>query len=150
MPHADPADRRAYMREWKRRNRGRHAQLTRLYDAARHANPRAERLGVRGRISTADVRAVLTDDARCVFCGTDERLTIDHVVALGAGGPNERSNLQPACHSCNASKFTAESPWCWARDFAACVDCGTTSRKHSARGRCNRCYLRMTKETSRG
>lgn len=27
----------------------------------------------------------------------------------------------------------------WARDFAACIVCGTTERKHAARGRCTSC-----------
>ena len=27
----------------------------------------------------------------------------------------------------------------WARDFAACIVCGTTERKHAARGRCTAC-----------
>jgi hypothetical protein len=33
----------------------------------------------------------------------------------------------------------------WARDYDACVDCGTTECEHAARGLCNRCYNRWRK-----
>ncbi|MDG2532058.1 HNH endonuclease signature motif containing protein [Sphingomonas sp. HITSZ_GF] len=33
---------------------------------------------------------------------------VDHVVALSLGGTNDRDNLAPACHDCNAAKAVAE------------------------------------------
>lgn len=41
---------------------------------------------------------------RCAYCGSAERITIDHVLALSKGGLDESSNLAPACRSCNSSK----------------------------------------------
>jgi 5-methylcytosine-specific restriction endonuclease McrA len=40
----------------------------------------------------------------CVYCGSTERITIDHVVPLSRGGKHEAENLAPACLPCNASK----------------------------------------------
>ena len=36
----------------------------------------------------------------CKQCGTMEKLTVDHIVPLAAGGTNEASNLQFLCVDC--------------------------------------------------
>jgi len=41
---------------------------------------------------------------RCAYCGSTEKLTLDHVVALSKGGAHAESNLLVACKSCNSSK----------------------------------------------
>jgi len=41
---------------------------------------------------------------RCVYCGSTEKLTLDHVIALSKGGAHAESNLVAACLSCNCSK----------------------------------------------
>lgn len=43
---------------------------------------------------------------RCVACGADEPLEIDHIVPVTEGGSGNLANLQPLCRSCNASKGT--------------------------------------------
>jgi hypothetical protein len=43
-------------------------------------------------------------NGQCAYCGSAERITIDHVLALSRGGLDESSNLVPACRSCNSSK----------------------------------------------
>ena len=43
-------------------------------------------------------------DYRCLCCGSDNKLTEDHIVPIAKGGTNDISNLQPLCMSCNASK----------------------------------------------
>lgn len=43
-------------------------------------------------------------DKRCLKCGTDKNLTIDHIVPLSKGGKKNISNLQTLCESCNVSK----------------------------------------------
>lgn len=41
---------------------------------------------------------------RCLACGKRKRLTADHVIPVSKGGIGDISNIQPLCHSCNASK----------------------------------------------
>ena len=40
----------------------------------------------------------------CIYCGSKERITIEHLTPVSRGGTNEASNLAPACLSCNSSK----------------------------------------------
>jgi len=40
----------------------------------------------------------------CAYCGSTEKICIDHVVPLSKGGVNGIGNYLPACLSCNSSK----------------------------------------------
>ena len=40
----------------------------------------------------------------CAYCGTDNRLEIEHMVPLKRGGSNDSGNLQVACRQCNKRK----------------------------------------------
>ena len=42
-------------------------------------------------------------DQPCFYCGNLSE-GYDHIVALGAGGPDESWNLVPACNRCNGRK----------------------------------------------
>jgi 5-methylcytosine-specific restriction endonuclease McrA len=44
------------------------------------------------------------DRNKCVYCGTKESLTIDHVVPKSHGGRDTWENLVTACQKCNAKK----------------------------------------------
>lgn len=44
------------------------------------------------------------DDYKCVYCGTKERLTLDHVIPKSKGGPNSWTNLVTCCGDCNVKK----------------------------------------------
>jgi 5-methylcytosine-specific restriction endonuclease McrA len=40
----------------------------------------------------------------CVHCGTEEKLSVDHIVPLKLGGTNYIENIQPLCTPCNSRK----------------------------------------------
>lgn len=44
------------------------------------------------------------DGWKCVYCGSTENLSLDHVKARSTGGGDEDSNLVTACRPCNSSK----------------------------------------------
>lgn len=44
------------------------------------------------------------DDFSCVYCGSREKLTLDHVIPHNDGGSNEADNLVTCCHECNCSR----------------------------------------------
>lgn len=148
MPHTDPDLRRAYHRDYKRRNRWRYRRRQKASDAARNANRRAKGFGVLGRLTADEVEAVLAT-GRCHWCGDEFGffdLTVDHVRPLGRGGLNRPENLVAACNPCNKRKHTGQHPERWANDWDACIDCGRTTVKHAAHGRCRTCYWRRNKE----
>jgi len=64
---------------------------------------RARKLGA--TIGTIDEAAIYSlCHEQCVYCGSIDRLTTDHIIALHVGGPHCQSNLLVACKSCNSSK----------------------------------------------
>jgi 5-methylcytosine-specific restriction endonuclease McrA len=44
------------------------------------------------------------DDYRCVYCGSNDRLTLDHVIPKSKGGGNTWENLVTCCANCNVKK----------------------------------------------
>lgn len=73
-------------------------------DAQRYPN-RVRRL--RARCSANQnkrARVYARDGYRCVSCGTQENLTLDHIVPLARGGDNSFGNLQTMCFGCNNAK----------------------------------------------
>ena len=52
-------------------------------------------------------------DGACAYCGCKpEKITLDHVNPKANGGMTVRSNLVPACASCNVSKNHCDV-WQW-------------------------------------
>ena len=52
------------------------------------------------------------DGYSCVYCGSTEDLTIDHVIPQCKGGPTTASNCVTACRPCNQSKGSSDwSDW---------------------------------------
>jgi 5-methylcytosine-specific restriction endonuclease McrA len=43
-------------------------------------------------------------DNKCAYCGSDENLTIDHIIPQCKGGADITKNVVCCCHSCNQSK----------------------------------------------
>ena len=48
-------------------------------------------------------------DYECAYCGSEDNLTIDHVVPRSKGGHNTVENMVCCCHECNQDK--AHTPW---------------------------------------
>ena len=40
----------------------------------------------------------------CFYCGSKEKITLDHVMPIALGGRHSIGNIVPACKSCNSSK----------------------------------------------
>ena len=40
----------------------------------------------------------------CFYCGVNEKMTVDHIIAIARGGTDSIGNLVPACKSCNSQK----------------------------------------------
>lgn len=53
---------------------------------------------------TRDDRNMILKDEYCIYCGSRENLTFDHIIPLSRGGPDITSNLVLACRKCNSSK----------------------------------------------
>jgi 5-methylcytosine-specific restriction endonuclease McrA len=49
-------------------------------------------------------KIVINRDGCCQRCGTEEGLTVDHIVPRTLGGDDSLSNLEVLCGSCNSSK----------------------------------------------
>ena len=47
---------------------------------------------------------------RCVYCQRKKPLTQDHVIPLIKGGMHDKSNIVPACRSCNSRKNARPAP----------------------------------------
>lgn len=46
---------------------------------------------------------------KCAYCGSEENLTIDHIIPQSKGGLDTTKNVVCCCHSCNQSK--GHTPW---------------------------------------
>jgi 5-methylcytosine-specific restriction endonuclease McrA len=44
----------------------------------------------------------------CAYCGSNTKLSMDHIIPISIGGTNEASNIIPACSSCNFSKQASD------------------------------------------
>lgn len=44
------------------------------------------------------------DDNKCVYCGSNRNLTLDHIIPKSRGGLNNWMNLVTSCFKCNSKK----------------------------------------------
>ncbi len=96
---AHRTERTAYQRQWY------HENLERACRNARGRNRlyRARKRGAKiGEVDEQKLFALYGE--ACIYCGAKDNLTLDHVVALNAGGPHCEDNLVVACLPCNSSK----------------------------------------------
>jgi 5-methylcytosine-specific restriction endonuclease McrA len=60
-----------------------------------------------GSLTLEEWESVLSmHDYRCANCGTDENITMDHIIPIVNGGSYSVNNVQPLCKSCNSRKAT--------------------------------------------
>lgn len=61
--------------------------------------------------STENFTAIKAEESVCKKCGGNDKLQVDHIIPLFAGGDNQKDNLQLLCHHCHQIKtqedFTA-------------------------------------------
>ena len=92
---ANPEKAAAYAKQW--------AQEHPEKRAATQQRRRARKLGA--TIAPFDESQVYERDGlQCVYCGSTDDLTLDHIVPLAGGGAHSIDNLTVACQSCNSSK----------------------------------------------
>lgn len=60
------------------------------------------------RIPKATMAWLLRTQQVCQVCGTTEDLTGDHIISIGQGGQNVRTNTQLLCRACNGRKGRVE------------------------------------------
>lgn len=58
-----------------------------------------------GDLTTEEWQEILDEfDHRCAYCQTQGALAMEHLTPISRGGRHTRSNVVPACKSCNSSK----------------------------------------------
>lgn len=51
-----------------------------------------------------NIRRQVLSAGKCLYCGTTQQLTVDHIIAVTKGGSDDISNLQCLCFLCNVKK----------------------------------------------
>jgi 5-methylcytosine-specific restriction endonuclease McrA len=90
------------VRFWSRESSKRYRQNNPDYVLGQRAQ-NAKRRAL-GYITKETIKLVFTLYPRCVYCGSLENKTLEHVVPISKGGTNDFDNLATACSSCNSSK----------------------------------------------
>lgn len=90
------ANRKESQRKWREANRA--------HEIARHQSRRLSESIVKFPLDHW-IELVSRFNGWCPYCGEyTEKLTVDHVVPISAGGTNTIENLIPCCSSCNSKK----------------------------------------------
>ena len=105
---------RGYVKKWNDKNRGKVNEYHKVWKAknpdkvatSRH-NTRAQRKGAEGKHTAQEWRELCERYGnKCLCCGEEKPLSVDHVIPLSKGGTNYIDNIQPLCLTCNKRKNT--------------------------------------------
>lgn len=96
------------------RARARALSYEKVYHAAHperssidHTRRRARLAEVLSTLTVQEWKAILDAAGHaCIYCGSGERLAMDHLTPISRGGPHTAENVAPACKPCNSSKGT--------------------------------------------
>lgn len=96
----DPEHYKKYADEWKMKNKER----LRVADNKKRLNRNYSKKN--GTLTNSEWLKILSNQAgKCYYCGSTDRITMDHVIPLCRGGGHHASNIVAACKSCNSSKW---------------------------------------------
>lgn len=56
------------------------------------------------RVNLSRYNVFRRDDNKCVYCGSNQNLTIDHLIPKSQNGKDSWENLVTACQKCNSKK----------------------------------------------
>lgn len=109
-----------------------YAQMVMAFASSRHGMPEYQQIDfiirnktyrglLRGSIKLGsmymDEREKIFSAGYCVYCGTDDFLSLDHLIPRLQNGPDAADNLVTACRSCNSSKGSKDLlEWASCRD----------------------------------
>lgn len=87
--------------------REKNLDLVRLYSRIGEQKRRALMNGIISTLTKDEWSALLeVCDNKCLCCGRDEKITMDHIIPVSMGGTHTIDNIQPLCSSCNSTKHT--------------------------------------------
>lgn len=67
--------------------------------------PRRDACSFTGNVNIKDVVFKMYGK-KCLACGSEENISLDHIIPIHKKGTNTIDNLQPLCKSCNSKKGT--------------------------------------------
>jgi tetratricopeptide (TPR) repeat protein len=73
--------------------------------SSRYVNKRRSRIEILSTLTAqewADIKHQYKQ--KCIYCGEEKQLTMDHVIPISKGGHHVKENIVPACRSCNCRK----------------------------------------------
>ncbi len=74
------------------------------YRRLKEGENRSERRGPSAKIK---LKVFRRDGFKCRECGSSEDITVDHIIPRRQGGPDDISNYQTLCRTCNSRKGAA-------------------------------------------
>lgn len=95
------AVRKAYRQKWRANN----LELARECSRAGTEKRRVIKLSIETTLTREEWVAIIERyGGKCLRCGKQTKLTMDHVIPVSKGGPHSAANIQPLCGPCNSSK----------------------------------------------